>query len=195
MKHAIACVFAMLALAPAQAQVIDVTDWARRLPVSASAYGVKVEPTYLASIEVTRSEDVFSILGGAPAWAERSRETVAVDRGGAIRHTECPPGMACSGLAHPAGFLSGAALLAALRAGQELGLSSTEPYGRFEVLCLPAEKLGIRKPILDPCFERASGLVIAHKNRFSHRIDGPSLDPATLQINSTTTFQPKDKAP
>lgn len=176
---------------PAQAEEIDLDGWVRALPATFMIEGSKVEPTYVAAIEISRDGDVLSILGGAPAWMERSRETIAVDAAGRIRHLQCPKGMECRGELRPSGFLSTAALLAAARRGSLTGRLSTEAYGAFEVVCIPAEMLGIERPILDPCFERATGAAIAQKNRFSSRFDGPSLDPITLHI---LPINPKDKA-
>lgn len=176
---------------PAQAAELDLAAWARRLPETFMIMGSKVEPTYVAAIELHRDGDAVSILGGAPAWMERSRETIAVDAGGGMRHLRCPRVMDCSGSPHPAGFLSTVALLSAERRGKLYGRLKSETYGAFEVVCVPAEMLGIERPILDPCFELGTGAAIAQKNRFSHRFDGPSLDPVTLRI---LPFNPKDKA-
>lgn len=168
--------------APAHGQEIDVAAWARALPKSFVVHGSKVEPTYVAAVEIRRQGDVVSILGGAPAWMERSRETISVDSLGGMRHLVCPPGMTCVGAARPAGFLSTAALLSAARRGTLSGVARDEAYGARRVVCLPAETLGVDRPILDPCFDLASGAAIAQKNRFSGKFDGPSLDPVTLRV-------------
>lgn len=172
----------VVAAAPAQGQEIDVAAWARALPSSFVVHGSKVEPTYVAAVEIRRQGDVVSILGGAPAWMERSRETISVDSRGGMRHLVCPSGMTCAGAARPAGFLSTAALLSAARRGTLSGVAHDEAYGARRVVCLPAETLGVDWPILDPCFDLASGAAIAQKNRFSGKFDGPSLDPVTLRV-------------
>ena len=180
----------LFGFAAARAEEIDVAAWARSLPPSFSVAGDKVEPTYAAFVEIRRDHDVISVVGGAPAWMERSRESIAVDAEGVMRHIDCPKGMDCRGAPRPAGFLATASLLAASRRGELSGRLPTEAYGAFEVVCVPAEALGVEQPILDPCFERGSGAAIAQKSRFSHRFDGPSLDPYTLHISTAA----KDKA-
>jgi hypothetical protein len=176
---------------PARAAEVDLAAWVRSLPATFLVVGSKVEPTYAAAIEIRRDGDVVSILGGAPAWMERSRETIAVDAAGRMRHLQCPKGMDCSGPPRPAGLLSTAALLAAERRGALHARLATEAYGGFAVICVPAEMLGTARPILDPCFERSTGAAIASKSRSSHHFDGPSLDPVTLRILSVI---PKDRA-
>jgi hypothetical protein len=184
---------ALLALMlPAATEEIQLAAWVRTLPAAFTVEGSKVEPTYVAAIEIRRDGDGISILGGAPAWMERSRETIAVDADGGMRHLQCPKGMDCSGAPRPAGFLSTAALIAAERRGGLGARLPTETYGSYVVVCVPAEMLGIERPILDPCFERGTGAAIAQKNRFSRRFDGPSLDPVTLRI---LPIDQKDKAP
>ncbi|WP_137155661.1 hypothetical protein [Rhizobium sp. FKL33] len=168
--------------ASAPGQEIDIAAWAKDLPNQFVVLGSKVEPTYVAAVEIRRDGDTLSIVGGAPAWMERSRETIEVDMSGDMRHLVCPPGMTCQGAPRPAGFLSTAALLSASRRGALSGSTRVETYGGRNVICLPAETLGVEKPILDPCFDLASGAAIAQKNRFSGRFDGPSLDPVTLRV-------------
>jgi hypothetical protein len=193
---ALAIVALAFAEATAAAAGTDLLQWARSLPERFAVSGSKVEPTYMAAINISRDGDVVSILGGAPAWAERSREAVAVDADGTMRHLVCPGGMACDGTPSPAGFLSTAALISKSRAGALDAFIEAEPYGRFSVLCVPAEMLGISRPILDPCFEITTGAAIAQKNRFSNRFDGPSLDPASLTFaTDNATTAPKEQAP
>lgn len=195
-RLALAIVALTLAEAPAEAAGTDLLQWARGLPERFALSGSKVEPTYVAAIDISRDGDVVSILGGAPAWAERSRETIAIDAGGAMRHVVCPNGMTCDNPPTPAGFLSTAALISKSRAGALHASIEAEPYGRFSVLCVPAEMLGISRPILDPCFEITTGAAIAQKNRFSNRFDGPSLDPVTLTFAThNATMSPKEQAP
>lgn len=186
------CLFAG---SPAGAADIDLAHWVRTLPQHVQVIGSKVEPTYVAAIEMQRDGDVFSILGGAPAWMERSRETIRVDSTGAMRHIECPKGMDCSRPPQPAGLLSMAALIAKARIDALTGSVAAERYGAWTVVCVPAERLGVENPILDPCFDLASGAAIAQKNRFSGRFDGPSLDPATLRISiNAKSLSTKEKA-
>jgi hypothetical protein len=185
----------LVACSPAGAADIDLAAWVQTLPQQVHVTGSKVEPTYVAAIEVQRDGNVFSILGGAPAWMERSRETIGVDDAGVMRHLECPKGMDCAGVPRPAGLLSMAALIAKAKASTLTGRIPSERYGAWQVVCVPAETLGVAKPILDPCFDLASGVAIAQKNRFSGRFDGPSLDPLTLRISiPAKSVNTKEKA-
>ncbi|MCR5856235.1 hypothetical protein [Mesorhizobium sp. J428] len=195
-RFALAIGLLAFAGAPAGAADTDLSQWAMNLPERFTLSGSKVEPTYVAAIDISRDGDVVSILGGAPAWAERSREAVAIDAGGAMRHVVCPNGMTCNSPPTPAGLLSTAALISRSRAGTLHASIKAEPYGHFSVLCVPAEMLGISRPILDPCFEVTTGAAIAQKNRFSNRFDGPSLDPVTLTFaTDNATKSPKEPAP
>lgn len=181
MRLALASVFFTVTV-QAQAATVDLAVWAQHLPKYFHVQGSKVEPTYVAAIDIRRDGNVFSILGGAPAWMARSTETIEVDDHGTLRHLVCPKAMDCTKAPHPAGFLASAALIAATRAGTLSGEVQTEPYGSRDVVCIPGEKLGILQPILDPCFDVQNGAAIAQKNRFSGQFDGPSLDPVTLHI-------------
>ena len=186
----------------ARAAEVDLVSWAKALPQNFAASGSKNEPTYLAAIDISRDGDRFTIRGGAPAWMQRSVESVSVSADGAIAHDICPAGMDCRQAARPAGFLSGAALLAASRRGSLHGTAAVEAYGTYSVVCVPGEQLSITDPILDPCFEINSGAAIAEKHRTSHRFDGPSLDPVSVRIAipssksaaSPSSLLPKDKA-
>jgi hypothetical protein len=184
--------------ATASAKDVDLATWARALPTKFSVSGSKTEPTYMAAIDIGRDGDSVAVLGGAPAWMERSLEAVSVDAGGAIRHVSCPNGMDCSGPTHPSGFLSTAALISASRKGTLAGAGKIEPFGTFSVVCVDAGMLGVSRPILDPCFEIHTGAAIAQKHRESRRFDGPSLDPVTVRIGSPSQrslfFPSKDKA-
>ena len=187
-RQLILALAATLALSPAKAAPVDLAAWAKSLPTSFHVEGGKVEPTYIEAVEIRRDGDVIGVVGGAPAWMERSRETLAIAADGTMRRLDCPRGMDCAAPLRPAGFLSTAALIAAARRGALVGTLETQAYGRFEVVCVPAERLGVERPILDPCFERGTGAAIAQRNRFSGRFDGPSLDPDSI------SFASKDKA-
>ncbi len=199
-KRLLVAAIAMATCGQAVANNIDLRAWADRLPTNFSVSGVKDEPTYLAAIDIWRQDDRVTIRGGAPAWMERSVEAVEVRDDGSISHVVCPTGMDCSHTSVPAGFLSTASLIAAARAGRLHGSAPVETYGSFQVLCIPAEQLAIRDPILDPCFEIKSGAAIAQKHRTSHRFDGPSLDPSSIRIDLSSksalpsTLPTKEKA-
>ncbi|CDX51120.1 exported hypothetical protein [Mesorhizobium plurifarium] len=173
----------LLADAPlAAAAPIDVAAWARSTPTSYHLSGDKNEPTYLAAIDIERRGDVFTITGGAPAWAERSIEAIEVLPDGTLRHRICPRAMRCDDGWVPSGFLAAAALLSALREGRSLGEAETVAYGERQVICIPAERIGIAEPILDPCFDRLTGAVLAQRHRLSGKFDGPSLDPWSIRV-------------
>jgi hypothetical protein len=191
----------MLICGHADVAEIDLAAWAKTLPLEFTVSGSKSEPTYQAAIDIRRDGDRFTIRGGAPAWMERSVEAVRVEADGSIVHEICPAGMDCRQTTNPAGFLSSAGLLAAIRRGTLSGSAPVEDYGTFKVVCIPGEKLSIPDPILDPCFEIGSGAAIAQKHRTSHRFDGPSLDPVSIRIQlsppksaSSPSPIPKDKA-
>lgn len=180
---AAACIVAIAAFRQAAAADIDLSAWVKGLPETFTVSGVKNEPTYLAAIDIWRQGKRLTIRGGAPAWMERSVEAVEVASDGTVKHVVCPAGMDCNAQSAPAGFLSTASLISAADVGRLHGRVAVEAYGPYEVLCVPAEQLGIRDPILDPCFEIGSGAAIAEKHRTSHRFDGPSLDPSSIKID------------
>lgn len=165
---------------------IDIGAWVRGWPTTFALRGDKNEPTYLAAIDIERDGDRFTIRGGAPAWAERSTEAIEVLPNGRLRHRVCPKGMSCDDGSVPSGFLASAALLAAERTGRPLGEATAVSYGAREVVCVPAERLGIAEPILDPCFDVATGAVLAQRHRLSGRFDGPSLDPWSVRVEQAT---------
>lgn len=196
-RPALALMFGLASALTCRAGDIDLRAWAASLPPRFSASGAKIEPTYMAAIDVVRDGDTVAVLGGAPAWAERSLEAVRIDADGEIAHTACPPGMACTGQPHPSGFLATASLIAAVRKGSLSGHAASQPYGPFAVVCVDAEKLAIPRPILDPCFELGSGAAITQRHRETGRFDGPILDPVTVRIEPiarTLSVNPKDKA-
>jgi hypothetical protein len=112
--------------------------------------GTKTEPTYVEHIRLERAGDVFVLQGGAPAGMASSRESVALRADGRLVHLECPTGMRCDGTETPSGFLASAAILAAIRDRHLSGSFPLLPYGDLQLVCIPAELLGIRDPVLDP---------------------------------------------
>lgn len=177
----------------AQSRRVDLARWVDGWPDHFAVSGTKTEPTYREVVEVRRDGDVFTVMGGAPAWMALSVEAIAVGGDGEMRHLVCPPGMDCSGPARPAGFLASAAVLAARRAGRLDGTGDVLAFGGRRVVCVPAEAIGILQPILDPCLDLASGAVIAQRHRLSGRFDGPSLDAASVIVAlepTSTEFLP-----
>jgi hypothetical protein len=161
---------------------IDIAKWFAALPINYAVSGAKNEPAYLEAIDIERRGDIFTIVGGAPAWEARSTETIAVASDGARTHLACPPGMVCDDAVAPSGFLASAALLSSVRKGVPLGTAEPVPFGERFVLCIGGERLGIVEPILDPCFDQATGAVLAQRHRLSGDFDGPSLDPWSVRV-------------
>jgi len=160
---------------------IGIAKWILSRPAHYSITASKSEPTYLEAIDIDRSGDAFSVKGGAPAWAERSVEAISVSAEGELRHDVCPKAMTC-GDVPPSGFLATTAVLAAARAGSDLGYASPVPFGTRSVVCVPSEKIGIANPILDPCLDVETGAVLAQRHRRTGAFDGPSLDPWSVRV-------------
>jgi hypothetical protein len=173
--------------AAAAGAAIDVAAWVAHWPVEFTVWGGKSEPTYVEAIDIERLGDVFTARGGAPAWERRATESITVEASGRMRHLRCAAGMSCADAAPGVSFLSSAALLAAFRAHRPLGRATPMPYGDREILCLPAERLGIKEAVLDPCFDLETGAVLAQRHRLSGRIDGPSLDPGSIHVTVGAT--------
>jgi hypothetical protein len=90
--------------------------------------------------------------------------------------------MNCDGASPPTGFLATAALLSSSRRDQLHGIDATMAFGRRQVVCLPAELIGVSRPLFDPCFDVESGAVLAQRLRSTGQLDGPTLDPEELAI-------------
>lgn len=168
---------------------IDIAEWIVSRPAHYTIAASKSEPAYLEAIDISRSGDAFSVKGGAPGWAERSIEAISVSANGTLRHDVCPKAMTC-GDVPPSGFLATAAVLAAARAGSDLGYASPVPFGTRWVVCIPGEKIGISNPILDPCLDLETGAVLAQRHRRTGVFDGPSLDPWSVQVRVEASGKP-----
>jgi hypothetical protein len=170
--------------AGAAAPTIDIAtaaaDWSPRFILT----GTKTEPTYIEHIRLERDGNLFVLQGGAPAGMAPSRESVVIDAEGNLRHLDCPPGMPCDSGEPPSGFLASAVIVAAVRQARLSGRFPILAYGGHELLCLPAEQLGVQQPVLDPCVEIHSGAVIAQRHRRSGEFDGPSLDPWSIELST-----------
>ncbi|GKX34460.1 MAG: hypothetical protein MnENMB40S_20780 [Rhizobiaceae bacterium MnEN-MB40S] len=178
---------------PAAAREIDLPSWASGLPPYFLVSGVKTEPTYMARIDIWRDGDKFGVVGGAPAWAMRALQAVRVSPDGVVSEIDCPEDAFCGDAGDAGGYLSTAALVAAARKNAIKGTVSIRQYGEFEVVCVPAEQLGVANPILDPCFELESGATLALLHRLSQAFDGPSLSvsPLTVEIPSSPPKTPQ----
>lgn len=160
---------------------IDVAAWVKDWPVRFSVAGGKSEPAYVEAININRRGDIFTTIGGAPAWEKRATETALIDPFGKVTLAGCPSGNVCD--ARPAvSFLSSAWLLGSFRRGADLGRAMPVPYGTRQVICIPAERIGVAEAVLDPCFDLQSGAVLAQRHRLSGRFDGPSLDPGSIRV-------------
>jgi hypothetical protein len=145
--------------------------------------GTKTEPTYIEHIRLERNGDAFLLEGGAPAGMAPSRESMKVSADGSLRFVECPAAMRCNSDEPPSGFLASATIIAAVRKGKLTARYPVYSYGEFLIVCIPAERLGIRNPVLDPCAEIRSGAVMAQRHRLSSEFDGPSLDAWSIELS------------
>jgi hypothetical protein len=91
--------------------------------------------------------------------------------------------MSCDTSEPPSGFLASAVILGAIRAQRLSGRFPIVSYGGFELLCVPADRLGVQNAVLDPCIEAHSGAVVAQRHRRSGEFDGPSLDPWSINLS------------
>lgn len=158
-------------------------SWHRQFVLS----GTKTEPTYIEHIHLARNGDLFILEGGAPAGATPSRESLVLQADGTLTYLDCPAAMRCDGAEPPSGFLASAAILAAIRSQQLSGRFPLLSYGDLQLMCIPAERLGIHDAVLDPCIDARSGAVIAQRHRRSGEFDGPSLDPWSITLSTSPT--------
>jgi hypothetical protein len=164
------------------AERLDIAQLASTWPSRFTLSGTKTEPTYVEQVSVTRDGDIFILSGGAPAGMAQSGETIAVAADGQMTVLACPAAMNCAPPLRPSGFLATAAIVAAARRGNLVGRVEAIRFGAFRVVCVPAEALGVSDPVLDPCVEIKSGAVLAQRHRITHRFDGPSLDPWSIEL-------------
>jgi hypothetical protein len=165
------------------APTIDISEAAGSWGARFILIGTKTEPTYVEHIRLERDGNLFILQGGAPAGMAPSRESIALDASNTLRHVDCPPGMRCDAIDLPSGFLASAAILAALRQQRLSGRFPVVSYGGLELICIPADRLGVQDAVLDPCVEVRSGAVIAQRHRRSGEFDGPSLDPWSISLS------------
>jgi hypothetical protein len=165
---------------------LDIARLAQGWPKHFTLSGTKTEPTYVEQVRLTRSGDVFTLSGGAPAGMVQSREVVSVTPGGDIRPIVCPAAMRCVAPLQPGGFLASAAIVAAARRGKLHGRLAPLRLGSYQVVCIPAEEIGVAHAVLDPCVEIRSGAVLAQRHRLSGKFEGPSLDPWSIELTDVT---------
>jgi len=180
---AIAIVGLASACAVEAAPTVDISEAAVSWGTRFILIGTKTEPTYVEHISLARDGDLFILQGGAPSGMAPSRESIALDANGTLRHVDCPPAMNCDGTDLPSGFLASATMLAALRQQRLSGRFPVVSYAGLELICIPADRLGVQDAVLDPCVEVHSGAVIAQRHRRSGEFDGPSLDPWSISLS------------
>lgn len=184
-----AVVAASISTSQARGVSIDIATWVAGWPTRFDVRGGKSEPAYVEAVNIDRRGDVFTAVGGAPAWQERSVERVSIDSHGKVTLVVCPSGLTCDKATPAVNFLSSAWLLAAFRKhgphgeGGFLGRATPVPYGDRQIVCIPAERVGATEAVLDPCFDLETGAVLAQRHRLSGRFDGPSLDPGSIRIS------------
>jgi hypothetical protein len=166
---------------------VDVGRIADQWPERFDLVGSKTEPTWVEYVRLSRRGDLFILEGGGLPGLEQAVESVEVGKDGSIRHVQCPPMRNCSDSAPLAGFLATAQFVAFHRAGRLKGLADVVAYGDRHVFCLPGEAIGVENPILDPCFDVATGAVLAQRHRNDGSWNGPSLDQATIRFLETAT--------
>jgi hypothetical protein len=180
---ALIAIIVSIGTAPADDRV-DIARLAVTWPDHFLVSGTKTEPTYVETVTLARDADVFTLSGGAPLGMAQSRQSLAVDARGELKVIACPASMRCGPPLRPSGFLASAAILAAARRGALRGRFAPRRFGPYRVVCVPAEEIGIAHPVLDPCIEVHSGAVLALRHRLSHKFDGPSLDPWSVELTT-----------
>jgi hypothetical protein len=179
------CIFgAAAATAVEAASSVDIGAAAKSWAPQFVLTGTKTEPTYIEHIRLERDGDLFVLQGGAPAGMPSSREIVVIAADGSLRHIECPAAMRCDNTEPPSGFLASAAIVAAISRGRLSGFFQAFSYGSYRLVCVSADKLGVREAILDPCVEIRSGAVMALRHRVSGKFEGPSLDPWSINLST-----------
>jgi len=166
------------------ASSVDIVAMAKSWAPQFVLTGTKTEPTYIEHIRLERDGDRFVLEGGAPFGMRPSRESVVIAVDGSLHHIECPSAMVCDRAEPPSGFLASAAIVAAIRHRRLSGTVSVFGYGSLRLACIPADRLGVRDAILDPCVDVRTGAVVALRHRMSGQFDGPSLDPWSIAISS-----------
>jgi hypothetical protein len=155
-----------------------VAGWEEDFTVRAA----KTEPTFIERMVYGRMGDLL-VLDASSSVGEFGRIVLEVGDDGAIRALVCPEGTNCAG-PWTTGFLSTVAVLSAFRQGRLDG-EAAATVARFagrDIVCVPAEVLGAANPHLDPCFDRSTGAVLAHRHRSDGSFDGPTPDPESVTI-------------
>ena len=174
-------VFALSAPA-AGADTVDLARLVASWPTSFEVRGTKTEPTWVESVRFVRQGDLFVLEGGGLPEGEQIVEAVRVTADGKIIRVACPQHMDCGDTRPMTGFLALAELVAAQRRGAAPGAAAAATYAGRRLACLPAERLGVADPVIDPCFDLATGAVLAQRTRTDFTFSGPTLDAASIRF-------------
>lgn len=149
--------------------------------------GTKSEPLYTERIEVRRDGDAFQarieVIGQGDTALGTQRSAVAVDAAGTIAWAEgCTKSTAdCADDTQLRGFLSTAALISLKRQGRLPATGTARTLHGTPVVCVPDAALhpdaAAADVRLDPCFDRATGAVLAHWSPDSAAFVGATLAP------------------
>jgi hypothetical protein len=149
--------------------------------------GAETEPTFIERFVYGRMGDLFA-LDATSSIGEFGRIVVRIGSDGTVAAVTCPAGTDCGG-PWTTGFLSTVAVLSVYRQGRLDGDGLSMRFAGRDVVCVPAEMLGAADPPLDPCFDRNTGAVVAHRHRSDGSFDGPTPDPESLTIAARAEHQ------
>lgn len=149
--------------------------------------GTKSEPLYTERIDVRRDGDAFQarieVIGQGDTALGTQRSAVSVDAAGTISWTEgCTKDAAdCADDTQLRGFLATAALIALDRQGRLPATGTARTLHGTPVVCVADAALhpdaAAADVRLDPCFDRATGAVLAHWSPDSAAFVGATLAP------------------
>lgn len=162
---------------------VDVAAVARRWTTDFSVRGMKTEPTFIEQVQYTRAGDRFSLDASIHGQAV-GQLALDLAADGEVTLVACPTTSGCPDLP-PNGFLSTVAALAALRAGRLAGQGELAAFAGRDVVCVPLEQIQPRltsPAVMDPCFDVATGAVLAHRRRFDHQFGGATLDESSVRL-------------
>lgn len=149
--------------------------------------GTKSEPLYTERIDVRRDGDAFQlrieVIGQGDTALGTQRSAVSVDAAGTIAWTEgCTKDPAdCSDDTRMRGFLATAALISLEHQGRLPATGTARTLHGTPVVCVADAALhpdaAAAEVRLDPCFDRATGAVLAHWSPDSAAFVGATLAP------------------
>ncbi len=149
--------------------------------------GAKSEPLYTERIDVRRDGDAFQarieVIGQGDTALGTQLSAVSVDAAGTIAWTEgCTKSAAdCADDPQLRGFLATAALISLDRQGRLPATGTARTLHGTPVVCVSDAALhpdaAAADVRLDPCFDRATGAVLAHWSPDSAAFVGATLAP------------------